>query len=104
MGLIYSDLHIHSHYSRATSKQMNVEELSKYAKVKGVNLLGTGDATHPDWLRELKGKLSGDEGIYQYNGMDFLLSAEISLIYTRTGEGGGSITSCLRPALMWLTR
>ncbi len=83
-----ADLHIHSHYSRATSKLMNTQELSKYAKVKGVDLLGTGDFTHPEWLRELKQRLSGTgNGIYTYNNMSFLLSAEISLIYTQKGRG-----------------
>lgn len=85
---IYSDLHIHSHYSRATSRMMNIEELSKYAKVKGVNLLGTGDFTHPDWLKELKEKFTeAGKGIYVYNNVKFLLSAEISLIYTQGGRG-----------------
>jgi uncharacterized protein (TIGR00375 family) len=85
---IYSDLHIHSHYSRATSRMMNIEELSKYAKVKGINLLGTGDFTHPDWLKELKEKFTeAENGIYGYNNMSFILSAEISLIYTQGGKG-----------------
>jgi uncharacterized protein (TIGR00375 family) len=87
---VISDLHIHSHYSRATSKMMNIEELSRWAKVKGINLLGTGDFTHPDWLKELKGKLVErvtGSGIYQYNNMDFMLTAEISLIYSQGGRG-----------------
>jgi uncharacterized protein (TIGR00375 family) len=67
---------------------MNIEELSKYAKVKGINLLGTGDFTHPDWLKELKEKLTEyGKGIYVYNNMNFLLSAEISLIYTQGVKG-----------------
>ncbi len=85
---IIADLHIHSHYSRATSKLMNMEELSKYAKVKGVNLLGTGDFTHPHWFSELKNRLTEvSSGIYEYNGMKFLFSTEISLIYTQGGRG-----------------
>jgi DNA helicase-2/ATP-dependent DNA helicase PcrA len=85
---IYSDLHIHSHYSRATSGMMNIGELSKYAGIKGLNLLGTGDFTHPEWLRELKGKLSGSgDGIYRHGSMNFMLSAEVSLIYTQDGRG-----------------
>jgi uncharacterized protein (TIGR00375 family) len=85
---VYSDLHIHSHYSRATSKMMNIEELSKWARVKGLNLIGTGDFTHPEWLREMKQKLAHDQGgIYSYNKMNFLLSAEISLIYSQAGKG-----------------
>ena len=82
---IYADLHIHSHYSRATSGQMNIEELSKYAKIKGVNLLGTGDFTHPHWAGELKEKLTdAGSGIYTYGNMNFMLSAEISLILIRS--------------------
>ncbi|MCK4714451.1 MAG: DNA helicase UvrD, partial [Candidatus Aenigmarchaeota archaeon] len=83
-----ADLHIHSHYSRATSKRMNLEELSKYAKIKGVDLLGTGDFTHPEWFSELKSRLKETaHGIYEYNGMRFLFSTEISLIYTQGGRG-----------------
>jgi uncharacterized protein (TIGR00375 family) len=85
---IYADLHIHSHYSRATSGQMNIEELSKYAKVKGVNLLGTGDFTHPHWAGELKEKLTdAGNGIYTYSNMNFMLTAEVSLIYSQDGRG-----------------
>lgn len=84
---IIADLHIHSHYSRATSSEMNVDMLSYYAKIKGLNLLGTGDFTHPLWLRELKEKLSPvEQGIYQFNGMNFLLSAEVSLVYEQNSK------------------
>ena len=50
----FADLHLHSRYSRATSQQMNIEHLSEGAKTKGLNVLGTGDFTHPVWLKELK--------------------------------------------------
>jgi uncharacterized protein (TIGR00375 family) len=80
---IFADLHIHSHYSRATSNKMNIENLERYAKVKGVNLLGTGDFTHPLWLKELKGNLREKNGLFQYKDkeMFFILQAEVSLIY-----------------------
>ena len=79
---VVADLHIHSHYSRATSGKMNIEELSHYAKLKGLNLLGTGDFTHPLWFKELKEKLKMvEDGIYEFNGMNFVLSSEISLTY-----------------------
>jgi len=51
---IISDLHIHSRFSRATSNTLNIPNLEKYAKIKGLNLLGTGDFTHPEWIKELK--------------------------------------------------
>ena len=54
---IISDLHLHSKYSRATSKQLDIDNLEIWAKVKGLNLLGTGDFTHPEWIKELKSKL-----------------------------------------------
>ena len=77
-----ADLHIHSKYSRATSGDMTIESLSKNAKIKGIDILGTGDFTHPVWLKELKEKLSGN-GIYEYDNTKFILSGEISLIYTQ---------------------
>ena len=53
----FADLHIHSHYSRATSPKMNIEDLARNAKIKGIDILGTGDFTHPRWLEELKSKI-----------------------------------------------
>jgi len=86
---IISDLHIHSRFSRATSKQLNVENLEKYAKIKGVDLLGTGDFTHPEWIKELKSELTEDgSGILKTkSGFPFVLQSEVSLIYTDGGKG-----------------
>lgn len=79
-----ADFHIHSKYSRATSKDMNLEELTKWAKLKGITLLGTGDFTHPLWFNELKEKLKEENyGIYSYNGTHFILTSELSFIYTQ---------------------
>lgn len=83
-----TDFQIHSKYSRATSKNMDLEQLSKFAKVKGVDILGTGDFTHPIWLQELKKKLADNgTGVYSYEGVSFLLTGEISLVYTQGGRG-----------------
>lgn len=83
-----ADLQIHSKYSRATSDKMVVEELAKAARMKGLNILGTGDFTHPLWLKGLKQKLQEKEkGIYSYDSVNFVLSGEISLIYTQDGKG-----------------
>jgi len=85
---IFADLHIHSHYSRATSDKMNIKELSHFAKRKGLNVLGTGDFSHPIWSKELKELLEpANEGIFTYNGMSFMLSNEISLMYSQGGRG-----------------
>ncbi|MBI3190514.1 hypothetical protein HYZ41_02305 [archaeon] len=82
-----ADLHSHSKYSRATSGSMNIEEITRYAKMKGLDILGTGDFTHPIWLKELKEKLSDTGEIYEHNGINFVPSTEISLIYKHNGKG-----------------
>jgi len=56
-NLIFGDLHIHSRFSRACSKNIDFENLVKWAKIKGLDLLGTGDFTHPTWFNEIKEKL-----------------------------------------------
>ena len=85
---IYADFHIHSRYSRATSKEMSVQNLAYWAERKGLNLLGTGDFTHPIWLRELKETLkpSEFEGFYSYGSTFFILTAEINTIFEREGR------------------
>lgn len=84
-----ADLHIHSRYSRACSKQINIENLEKYARMKGVELLGTGDFTHPEWIKEIKSKLAeGDDGIlFTESGFPFVWQTEISLMYKQGGKG-----------------
>lgn len=85
---IIADLHIHSRFSRACSKNINLENLAKFSRIKGLNLLGTGDFTHPEWLKELKENLmEKNSGIYEYNGMNFMLSTEISLAFTKDNKG-----------------
>ncbi|MFH1823371.1 MAG: endonuclease Q family protein [archaeon] len=84
-----SDLHIHSRFARATSKDLNIPNLEKWAKIKGVNLLGTGDFTHPEWIKELKQELTEDgSGILKTKtGFPFVLQTEISLMYSQDGKG-----------------
>jgi len=66
---------------------MNLENLAKWAKIKGISMMGTGDFTHPVWLSELKGKLqSVERGLYIYNGIYFVLTAEVSNIYFKAGR------------------
>lgn len=93
-----ADLHIHSKYSRATSKDMSPEAIWRWAQIKGIEVVGTGDFTHPGWLKELSEKLepTGDGLLrlkkeYESNDVpgscrsevSFILSAEISSIYRK---------------------
>ncbi len=90
MKEIFADLHIHSRFSRACSKAINIPNLVKWARVKGLNLLGTGDFTHEVWLSELK-ELQEKNGILWYKDDEgefpFILSSEISLVYTQEDKG-----------------
>lgn len=82
-----ADLHIHSKYSRATAKDMDVASLSGWARAKGVSMLGTGDFTHPSWMAELRDRLEPvGRGVYRHGGIDFLLTAEVSNIYLKAGR------------------
>jgi len=82
-----ADFHIHSKYSRATSRNMEVKSLSEWAKIKGIALMGTGDFTHHLWLEELKHYLEDcGNGLYKYNGINFILTAEVSSIYSKNNR------------------
>jgi uncharacterized protein (TIGR00375 family) len=81
------DLHLHSRYSRATSRDMDLENISLWARRKGIHVVGTGDFTHPVWRRELRAKLEPAEpGLYRYGETRFLLTAEVSHVYTQDGR------------------
>ena len=98
-----ADLHIHSYYSRATSKQLNLEHINKWGQLKGLTVIATGDITHPKWLEEMKQKLEpAEEGLFRLKEefskptqsqvpgscqapVYFILSGEISSIYKRDG-------------------
>ncbi len=100
-----ADLHIHSKFSRATSREMVLDTLAYWAKIKGIQLLATGDFTHPEWLFLLKQKLEPTgNGFFRLknivpseNGyleglplstqdISFILSTEISFIYSKNGK------------------
>lgn len=84
-----ADLHIHSRFSRACSSALNIPNLSKWAKFKGINLMGTGDCLHPLWQAELKRDLKEADGVYEYDGVNFLPTVEVACIYSDR-EGGAS--------------
>jgi len=86
--MFIADFHIHSKYSRATSKDMDIEMLDKWAKIKGIKVLGTGDFTHPEWFQNLK-----EKGLFKLKGFDskekgvrFILTSEISCIYSKNNR------------------
>lgn len=105
---IIADLQLHSKYSRAVSKDMVVQEIARWARVKGIDLAATGDWTHPLWFRELRASLEeAGEGIYKIKNQilnikntnqnskikdegskepHFLLSTEVSCIYSQGGK------------------
>ncbi len=90
MPRLIADLEIHSRFSRAVSKDMNLANLERWGALKGIELIGTGDFTHPTWFSELKGELEEDgSGFLKRKGsasnIRFLLSAEISCIFGRDG-------------------
>lgn len=83
-----ADLEIHSKYARACSPNSDLEHHAKFADIKGIDIVGTGDFTHPVWFKEMKSKLQEvGSGVYQLkNGTykaKFLLTAEVSCIYRK---------------------
>jgi uncharacterized protein (TIGR00375 family) len=89
---IVTDLHLHSKYSRAVSKDMNLYNMALWGTKKGLDILSTGDWTHPLWRREIKQELVEDsEGIFKFKNdknfkTRFILSVEISSIYSQNGN------------------
>jgi uncharacterized protein (TIGR00375 family) len=107
---VTADLHIHSHYSRATSSRLTPGHLERWARIKGINLLGSGDCTHPQWLKDLNENCEeAEEGLYVLRdevrrafdagpalsgGLPlpsgalprFVLSGEVSTIYKKDGK------------------
>jgi uncharacterized protein (TIGR00375 family) len=99
-----ADLHIHSHLSRATAKNLDLEHLNLWAQLKGITVAGTGDFTHPQWFSELSQKLEpAEDGLFDLKPehaaqtahmvptscqgpVRFILSGEISSIYKKDGK------------------
>jgi len=97
---MFADLHLHSRFSRACSSGLNFDNLVKWAKIKGLNLLGTGDFTHPVWFKEIKENLKPNgKGFYSYQGFDFIITGELSFIYTSNGRGRKVHLNLLIPSI-----
>lgn len=87
----YTDFHIHSRYSRCTSKTLDLLQLAAWAEIKGITVLGSGDFTHPLWFDCLKSELAESaQGLFSlktaHAGVFFILSSEISLIYKKNNK------------------
>lgn len=83
-----ADLHIHSRFSRACSQQLNVPNLVSWAKLKGIDVLGTGDCLHPLWFAELKSQLKDDGSgfmVHHSSDVKFVLTVEVASIYSHKG-------------------
>ena len=90
---IIADLHIHSRYSRATSQQMSIPEIARFARIKGLNLVGTGDFTHSKWLKEIQETLTpeADTSLYKVasgsaSPVYFMLTTEVCTIFDFNNE------------------
>ncbi len=105
MDKFIADLHIHSRFSRATSKKLTLRNLDSWGRVKGIKVVGTGDFTHPQWLEEIETELEEDgNGLFRLKSpidlveeipgveknmgrrVRFMLQTEISSIYKRGGK------------------
>jgi uncharacterized protein (TIGR00375 family) len=87
---VIADLHLHSHFSRAVSREMTIPNIALWAKKKGIGLVATGDWTHPLWLKEIERDLEETgNGLLKFkthNDPLYLLSTEISCIFSHNGK------------------
>ena len=88
---VIADFHIHSKYSRGTSKNLDLKSIEYYAHLKGLNLMGTGDSTHPIWLNTLKKELREvNDGIYirkdKKHDVFFMITTEINISFEYQGK------------------
>jgi len=97
---VFADLQVHSPYSRATSKNMNLEGVARFASLKGLNVVGTGDLTHPEWRKEIRNDLqdSPDSGLYRLRDgafqVQFMITGEVNTTF-QFGEKSRRIHHCL---------
>ncbi len=100
------DFHIHSKYSRATSKVFDLNEMLKWSEIKGVDIISCADFTHPAWFKNLQSNLLEDEagsGLYKLkdnkSSVRFILATEISCIYSQNGKTRRVHLCVLMPSL-----
>jgi uncharacterized protein (TIGR00375 family) len=106
---IVADLHIHSRFSAACSREMEVSRLAWWAKRKGITLLGTGDFTHPIYLASLRQQLEpAEEGLFRLREGErevrFMLTVEITNIFRHDGKGRKTHTLIFAPSFAVVER
>src|SRR3989344_5610431 len=86
--MIIADLQIHSRYARACSSQITIDNLERWARTKGIDLLGCADFQHPLWNKEIKERLIEDENgiLWTKTKFPFIWQTEISLMYSDNGR------------------
>lgn len=92
-----ADLHVHSKYAGACSEALTLENINRTAIEKGIDIIGTGDFTHPNWFAEIKQKLEEENGVYKLKGersVNFILSSEVCTIFD-SGSGFKKIHNCI---------
>lgn len=87
-----SELHVHSKYAGACSDKLTLDNIDATSSQKGINLIGTGDFTHPEWFKEIKSRLEPQgNGLFRVKGsstkVNFILSAEVCTISSKIGDG-----------------
>ncbi|MFA6227669.1 MAG: endonuclease Q family protein [Patescibacteria group bacterium] len=101
---VIADLHIHSKYSRGCSRELTLPNIAKWCEHKGIDLVATGDFTHPAWFKSIKEELiSAEPGFFQLkdgsSAVRFVLGGEISCIYTQGGKCRRIHTCLLLPSI-----
>ncbi len=93
-----ADLHIHSRYAAACSDKLTLENIDRAASEKGINIIGTGDFTHPKWISDIKSLLKeAEHGMYRLNEgrVNFILSSEVCTISNPDGKGAKKVHTCI---------
>ena len=100
-----ADLHVHSSYAYATSRDLNFENLAYWARIKGIDLLASADFTQPEWFEESRAKLTDTgEGLYEHDGVKFILGTEVSCVARVHGRGRRTHMLAFAPSLDTVAR
>ena len=100
-----ADLHVHSSYAYATSRDLNFENLAKLARMKGIDLLASADFTQPAWYEESRTKLTDTgDGLYEHDGVRFILGTEVSCVARVNGRGRRTHMLAFAPSLETVNR